>query len=366
VALRVGIVGANAERAWARDAHIPALRTLPQFSLAAVSARTQELADKAAAAFGAPRAFGDSLALVRDPGIDVVAVTVKVPEHRAIVLAALEAGKHLYCEWPLGRDAAEAEEMAAAARRARAAHVVIGLQALASPAVRHAAKLVASGALGTPQMLRVVSPTGGWGPVAPAFYTYLEDKRSGATLSTIAGGHTLAAMEAIVGPCTEVDARGGILYERIRIAGTDQSVQRTCPDHLLVLGRHASGCLSSLEIMGGQLRMPFRMELVASRGTLSLTSRQAAGGFQVTDLECETSVAADPVPAPVSAGLSGPPANVAETWALFAQDIRTGKRNVPDFDLALRLTRLLDAIDAAAQQGRRQSVAPQGTASSPP
>ena len=73
---RVGVVGANAQQAWAHDAHIPALKRLPGFTLAAVSARNQQLADEAAAAFGAPRAFGDSLALVRDPEIDIVAVTV--------------------------------------------------------------------------------------------------------------------------------------------------------------------------------------------------------------------------------------------------------------------------------------------------
>ena len=124
--IRVGVVGANAHRAWAHDAHIPALKRLPQFELGAVSARTQDLAEEARAAFGAAR--GDSLALVRDPDIDRVSVTVKVPEHRALVLAALEAGKHVYCEWPLGRDVAEAEEMARAVRPV--SHVAIGFQAL--------------------------------------------------------------------------------------------------------------------------------------------------------------------------------------------------------------------------------------------
>lgn len=357
--LRVGIVGANAARGWARDAHLPALRTLPQFSIAAVSARTQALADEAAAAFGVPRAFGDSLALVRDPGIDVVAVTVKVPEHRAIVLAALEAGKHVFCEWPLGRDAVEAEEMAKAAARADG-HVVIGLQALAAPAVRNAVALVASGALGAPRMLRVISPTAGWGAEAPPFYAYLQDRRNGATLATIAGGHTLAAIEAIVGPYTEVDARSDILHRRVRISGTQQTVERTCPDHLLVLGKHASGCLSSLEVIGGQVRTPFRMDLVAGGGTLSVSSARADGGFQVTNLECVSSASADPMHSAVSPELAGPPANVAEVWAGLAADIRSGSRSVPDFERALRLTRLLDAIERAAEQGARQHIGARG------
>jgi predicted dehydrogenase len=183
---RIGIVGGNATRAWAHDAHVPALKKMAdRFTIEAVSARTQELADEANAAFGGNRAFGDSLALVRDPDIDVVAVSVKVPEHRAVVLAALAAGKHVYCEWPLGRDLAEAEEMAAAVPKGT--HVMIGTQALSAPAVLHARKLIDEGHLGELQVCRVFSPTGGWGDSAPPHYAYLQDKANGATLETIAG-----------------------------------------------------------------------------------------------------------------------------------------------------------------------------------
>lgn len=355
--LRVGIVGANAERAWAHDAHIPALAAMPQFTLAAVSARTQPLADQAAAAFKAPRAFGDSLKLVRDPDIDVVAVTVKVPEHRAIVLAVLEAGKHLYCEWPLGRDVAEAKEMADAAARAKSSHVIIGLQALSAPAVRHAAKVVASGALGQPRMLRVFSPTAGWAAKAPPYYAYLQDKRNGATMMAIAGGHTMAAMEAIIGPYTEVDARCSIFQKTVTLLGSNETVERTCPDHALVTGKHASGCLSSLEIIGGQGSSPFRMELYCSGGKLNITSQHdTLGGFQVNKLDCQVSIEAGPMPASAAPALKGPPANVAETYGLLEHDIREGKRTVPEFQLALRLQHLLDVIEKASDEGHRQRV----------
>src|SRR5687768_10483836 len=106
--LRVGLVGANPERGWAPWAHVPALNALPQFRLEGVSARTRETAEAAARAFGAARAYGDTWELVRSPDVDIVTICVKVPEHRPIVLAALEAGKHVFCEWPLGRDVAEA------------------------------------------------------------------------------------------------------------------------------------------------------------------------------------------------------------------------------------------------------------------
>ncbi len=351
--LRVGIVGANAQRAWAHDAHVPALKRLPQFTLAAVSARTQELADAAAQAFGAPRAFGDSLALVRDPDIDIVAVTVKVPEHRPIVLAALAAGKHVYCEWPLGRDLAEARELAGAVTPK--SHVMIGTQALSAPAVRQAVKLVSDGALGELRVLRVFSPTGGWGAEAPPFYAYLQDKRNGATLETIGGGHTLAAIEAIVGPYVEVDARNSTLVKTVRITGGDEVVERTCADHMLVLGRHGSGCVSTLEVAGGISNSPFTLELIGEKGWIKIGGG-GGGGFQTGWLKLETNVSADPTPDAAVPDLKGPPANLAECYTRFGADILAGTRTVPDFDDAVRLTLLLDRIDAASQTGARQRL----------
>lgn len=351
---RVGIVGGNATRAWAHDAHVPALRAMAdRFVIEAVSARTQELAEEARAAFGANRAFGDSLELVRDPDIDIVAVTVKVPEHRAIVLAALAAGKHLYCEWPLGRDLAEAEEMAAAVTPA--SHAMIGLQALSAPAVHQAARLVHEGALGDLMVCRVFSPTGGWGASAPPFYAYLQDKANGATLETITGGHTLATIEHVAGPYVELDARNTTIRKQVPIVGTDEVVERTCADHMLVIGAHEGGCVSTLEVTGGVSDRPFGFELVGTRGWLRMAS-SFPGGYQAGAISLETSVDAEPAPTQSIAGLKMAPVNVAEAYLRLVADIESGQRTVPDFAYAVRLTRLLDAIDLASLTGERQAI----------
>ena len=350
-AIRVGIVGANAHRAWARDAHLPAIARLEAYELAAVCARTQSSAEEARVAFAAPRAFSDWRDLVSDPGIDLIAVTVKVPEHRAIVLAALQAGKHIYCEWPLGCDLAEALEMATAVRPHQ--HVTVGLQALAAPAIRQAAKLVHSGAIGRPRILRVFSPTGGWGREAPPHYAYLQDKRNGATLETIAGGHTLAGIEAIVGRYLEVDARKSTHIKHVRIQGRDKVVERTCADHMLILGAHVSGCVSTVEVIGATTQPPFLLELKADQGWLKITGAHP-GGYQVANLRLETSLPAEPLPESVASELTGPPANVAAAYAQFAHDIRHDVYTAADFNVAVRLTRLLDAIDRASDSGRRQ------------
>ena len=347
--LRLAVAGANPERGWFRDAHFPALQTLPGLAVHAVSARTQEIADAALKAFGAQTAYADSLAMARDPAVDVVVVTVKVPEHRAIVLAALAAGKHVYCEWPLGRDLAEAEEMAAAASQA-GVHAAVGLQGANAAAVRHAAKLVREGAIGRPLNLRVVSSTAGWGTAAPPNYAYLQDRSNGATLATIAGGHTLAMIEAVAGPLEHVSACNSILQDQVKIIGTDEVVKRSCADHMLILGRHAGGCVSSVEIIGGA-NIPLRFELRGSEGTLEIAGHHP-GGYQCGHLTITTNPPSPPQPDAPDAGLEGNPFNVAQLWAQFEGDIRSGTRSVPDFAAAVRLTRLLDAIEQASDQGR--------------
>jgi predicted dehydrogenase len=79
--IRVGVVGASASRGFASIAHIPALRALPEFEIAAVCTTRQETADAAARHYGVPLAFSDPETLARHPDVDLVTVSVKVPDH---------------------------------------------------------------------------------------------------------------------------------------------------------------------------------------------------------------------------------------------------------------------------------------------
>src|SRR6202047_4471449 len=162
--IRVGIVGANAEKSWAKDSHVPAIKGVPGLRLAAVATRNERSAREAAQAFGAERWLSDPFVMIQDDQIDVVTIAVKVPAHRELVLAALETGKAVYCEAPLGRSAAETEEMA---RAAGAHQTAIGLAGRHNPAVRRAAELASSGRIGRPLNARNVSPTLGFGPEIP-------------------------------------------------------------------------------------------------------------------------------------------------------------------------------------------------------
>ena len=131
--IRVGIIGANPDRGWAAQAHIPALKSLSDdFEITALSTSHRESAAAASKRFGVPLAFDNHQELVKNDAVDVVAVTVKVPYHLELATAALDAGKAVYCEWPLGNGLHEAEALAALAKK-KGVLAVAGLQARSAP-----------------------------------------------------------------------------------------------------------------------------------------------------------------------------------------------------------------------------------------
>src|SRR5258705_10647433 len=109
--IRVGIIGANQDRGWAAQAHIPALRSLPNdFEITALSTSRRESADAAGKRFGVPLAFDSHHDLVNSPEVDVVAIAVKVPHHLELATAALEAAEPGGWGLPLGNGVEEGAE----------------------------------------------------------------------------------------------------------------------------------------------------------------------------------------------------------------------------------------------------------------
>ncbi len=132
--IRMGVIGANIHRGWAPRSHLPALVASSAFELTAVCTTRQESAEEAAKRFEARLAFHDYREMLACPDIDAVAVILRVPAHYQATLDAINAGKHVFTEWPLGKTLAEAQDMAQQARRNNVQHMV-GLQARASPAI---------------------------------------------------------------------------------------------------------------------------------------------------------------------------------------------------------------------------------------
>jgi predicted dehydrogenase len=101
----------------ARD-WVGALHTHTDQRVAAVASRTLERAERFAADFGIPRAYGGYEQLVADPGVDAVYIAAPHSEHRTLALLAIAAGKHVLIEKPIALNSLEAGEIVAAARAA--------------------------------------------------------------------------------------------------------------------------------------------------------------------------------------------------------------------------------------------------------
>jgi len=97
--LRVGLIGAGGR--WGPRAHVPALQGAPETDLFAMCTAHAETAQAAAQKFGVECAYGSDAALNADKRVEAVAVAVRVPAHYQLTKNALEAGKHVFCEWPL-------------------------------------------------------------------------------------------------------------------------------------------------------------------------------------------------------------------------------------------------------------------------
>jgi predicted dehydrogenase len=155
--LKVAVVGASISNSpdgrerFAIRAHLPALKKLSDlYEIVAVCTTKMETASETARQFQVPHAFDNVERMLRElPDIDVVCVCVRPVVHHRVVMAALRAGKHVYCEQPLGVSTAEAQEMFELAR-AKGVRTVVGHQYHYEPAVLQMADMVAQGYIGKP------------------------------------------------------------------------------------------------------------------------------------------------------------------------------------------------------------------------
>jgi predicted dehydrogenase len=359
--LRVALVGAHASgRGWGPAAHMPAIAAVEGLELAAVCTSSPASAAAAAEAYGIPRAYGDVRELAAQSDIDLVSVAVRVPNHHSIVMPLLEAGKHVYCEWPLGATTQEAEQMASAAE-ADGIVAVAGLQGRHDPALTHVRRLVDDGWLGA--VLSVsVTMIGGGALAHRAGEAWMADDANGANTLTIVAGHTLDQVEYLFGNLTEVSATIGVQVPRWRLADTGETLETDAPDNILVTGAIAGGGLLSFQAASVPYNgSGWRLEAYGTKGTLVATSaalpqitptliRGARGSDSLTALD---------VPAGEPAGFTvpaGPGHNIARSYAAMAKAIREGTTAAPDFRHAVGVHRLLDVVRKSSEDGRTIAV----------
>ncbi|KAA6223906.1 gfo/Idh/MocA family oxidoreductase [Streptomyces albofaciens JCM 4342] len=354
----VGIIGLSASRGWAARAHLPALAAVPGFEVRALSASTPESARAAGEKYGIPLAFGSAEELVRRDEVDLVVVNVKVPHHRELALTALEAGKMVLSEWPLGNGLAEAEELAAVAE-AKGIRTFVGLQARSAPQIRYVRDLIADGYVGEVLSTSVIASGRGWGAEFEPGGAYLLDRTNGASMLTIPFGHTIDAVTMALGEFTDLGATLATRRPKVRNQVTGEAARMDVPDQIAVNGVLEGGAVASVHFRGGLSRATnFHWEINGTDGDLLLTGD--SGHLQFGQVAVygargeDTALAELPVPAAYSTlpALAGRDTEMAYTVAHAYQqiraDLRDGTHHAPDFAHAVRRHRLLDRIERAA------------------
>jgi predicted dehydrogenase len=357
--IRVGVIGVTPGRSWAAVAHLPALQALPDYEVTALSTTKAETATAAAAQFGVPLHFDNHAELVAHPEVDLVCVAVKVPNHLELVTAAIDAGKTVFCEWPLGNGLDEAIAMAAHARR-MGVRTAVGLQARAAPAVAYVRDLVRGGFVGEVLSTTLIGSGMNWGPFIERPNAYTADKKNGATLLTIPVGHTVDALCHCLGELSQVAATMALRRRTFTLVETGETVPMSSEDQVVVSGILDAGAVAAIHYRGGISRgTNLLWEINGTEGDLQVTA--AGGHAQIFDLALAggrlSEQGLQPMEVPdkyrwAPAVTAGPAYNVAQAYVRLAADLRDGSRLCPDFDDAVQRHRMIDGIERAASTGQ--------------
>ncbi|MGD0555246.1 MAG: Gfo/Idh/MocA family oxidoreductase [Streptosporangiaceae bacterium] len=357
--IRVGVVGANPATSWAAAAHFPALASLDEFTVTAVATTRKATAEDAAAAFDAAHAFTDAAELAVCSDVDLVVVSVKSSAHAPAVRAALSAGKHVLCEWPLGASVCETAELSAAAEAAGVVNA-IGLQGYHSPSVSYVHDLIADGAIGRVQAVAAVVPGDPLGGSrVPESLAWTTDPRLGTSLLTIMGGHTLGVLDHMTDGITEISGVVANLNPDVIVTETGGHVANDMPGQIALAGRLASRGVISVTIQGGSSTAGpdgFFVRIAGTGGALIITPKRPGEYLNWTALDVTLTRpdgTRESLPAP---GADGPVTNVAALYREVGRAIAEGRPAHPDFATALRHHRVLAAMERASLTGIREEI----------
>lgn len=259
--LNIGLIGAG----FMGQAHADAFRRVALLyrdlparpRLAMVAERNPEVASAAAARLGFERSTGDWRALVNDPKIDVVDITSPNNLHREMAVAAIEAGKHVYCEKPLAVTLEDAVAMQAAAARA-GVKTMVAFNNVKTPAAMLAKRLIDEGAIGKPIRFRGWFDQGYFSdPELPWSWRCSRAEAGTGALGDL-GSHVISVAQYLMGGVESVSAIGQTYFAARPLASAGEGYAASAgvdaerravenEDQLQCLVRFSSGAAGVIE-----------------------------------------------------------------------------------------------------------------------
>lgn len=357
----VGIIGLSSEESWAARAHVPAIRVAEGYKIAALSTSNIESASMAAAQYDVPAYFDNADELAQHRDVDLVVVAVRVPRHRELVSAALNAGKQVYCEWPLGNGKADADAINSLNADVQG---FVGLQGRSSPALRYIRDLVGAGLIGEIVSTTLVGSAGAWGDKIEPRLLYGLDYQNGVSMLTVQFGHLIDGLCWCLGEFSELSATLATRFPLVPRTDTGELVEKTIADQIAVSGLLTNGAVASVHYRSGSSSAGnFFWEINGTKGDLVVTASH--GRLQYSDLKIQHApgnggkLVDMGVPSAYRLVQGCAPTDgfytLAHAYTLMRKDILNGTSHVPRFADAVLRHRLLDAVESASSTGSRQS-----------
>jgi predicted dehydrogenase len=335
--LRIGIIGAGGI---VKSRHLPGLRQINGVDVLAVCNRSRASGEAVAREWGIPRVMDDWRALVRLADLDAVLIGTWPYMHAEMSIAALEAGKHVFCQARMARNLAEARAMLAAAERHSQQVAMLCPPPNGMRGDRFVRGLIAEGYLGE---LREVLASGisaaNLDPDAPLHWRQDFDLQGYNTLTL---GMWIEVIHRWVGPHRRVAAVLKTHTPERRRPETGERIRVRIAESVAIAAELASGAVASYHFSGVAANAPDnRIELYGAGGTLiyNLQSdeiRGAKAGDQGLQL------------------LAIPPDLVRE-WSVerdFVRTIREGGPVEPSFADGVRYMEFTEAVYRAGETGR--------------
>lgn len=320
------------------------------------------IARKRADEFGFDKATGDWRELIADPAVEVVSVTTPNAFHAEMAIAALEAGKHVWCEKPMAVSLADAERMAAAAKAAGRV-AVLGYNYIQNPMIRQIGAILADGTIGTVNHVRLEMDEDFMADPEALFY-WKSEATSGYGALDDFGVHPLSLLQVLFGRPTRVLAH---LSKPYTDRPTGQAAARRSVETydiasvLFELGEGISGVMAldrsawgrkgriALQIFGSKGTIVYDQERMNELQLYVTSDKPSEQGFR-TILAAPQHAPYDRfIPAP-GHGLGFNDLKVIECHELLKK-IAGGPARVIDFDIGLGIER---AVHAMAQSHRDQ------------
>ncbi len=378
----VGVVGFG----WLGQAHSRSLLRIPTLfpqrgfdaELVVCADTAPERIEDAVASFGFGRGTDDWRSVVDDPAVDVVFIAAPNMLHLELVEAAAQAGKHVFCEKPVG---GTPEQTVRAAQAARTVLTGVGYNYRFAPLVQYARRLIADGVLGeiTNYRGRFFSMYGS-DPLGVLSWRFLLDQ-AGYGVTTDLMSHSVDLAHMLLGPITRVvgttetfigerplPGAGGTHYGRGAVGDPTGAV--TNEDYAGMLCEFANGARGTFEasrsIIGPESQMAF--EVYGTRGALGW-NLEKLNELQLYLVEDElhtgyrTIYGGDRFPyhghfVPGSAnGIGFEDLVVIEDYE-FCRAVAEGREHRPNFADAVEWVSVQDALLRSASTGTWEEVVP--------